>query len=610
MTCRFLRQSRSLGKIRSQLQAYCYAVGCFAFGLSLSGCGSEGNEATEKAAVVGISESSAQPAGGDATLPFASIVTRNVRALRDGDWFEDCAPKLGVNFSYQDGSEAGCYQLLESVGGGVAVLDYDQDGWVDLFFTGGGSLTPVDDSILIKGRSAGLFRNVGGRTMDNVTRSAAVDSFAVYAHGAAVTDVNADGFPDVVVAGYGVLQVWVNTGDGAFIEQSQTLGLSSDAWNVSSAAADIDNDGLVDIYVLTYVEWQPDPKRVCYNDKQLHDICGPTMFSGSRDRVFRNQGQRFKDISEEVGTVAGNRGLGILMADLDDNGFVDIAVVNDVEENLLYLNAGTFPLNEDGVVGGIAYSNSGEREGSMGVDLADFDGDGRPDLWYTNYTHQDNSLLRNIEGSGFVHCAELFGLSGDSRSWVGFGTGFGDFNNDGWPDIYVINGHVAYDRLDSPYFQPPQLFENQHGERYKQISEIGGPYFAHRRSGRGSAVVDWNNDGGLDLAVVHQNEPAALLTNRNVPSTWLSVDLIGTSVERFAVGASVAVTTPQRTLTQWKISGGGYASHRDGRLLFALPDDGPVDVTVTWLGGAQDHHAGILPGSYKFVEGADAYVVQ
>lgn len=609
MTCRFPRQSSLLSQIRLHLQAYCFAVGYFLFGLLLSGCGFEDDKA-EKAAVVGSRESSPQAAGGDAALPFAENVVRNIRSPRDGDWFEDRAPELGVNFTYQDGSDAGHYQLLESVGGGVAILDYDADGWVDLFFAGGGSLTANDGSIVVGGRSAGLFRNIDARSMENVTQSAGVNSAATYTHGVTVSDVNGDGFQDVIVAGYGAIQVWVNTGDGEFIEQGEMFGLLSDAWNVSPAAADIDNDGLVDIYLLTYTDWQPDPKRVCYNDKQLHDICGPTMFSGTRDRVFRNQGQRFIDISGEVGTVSKNRGLGVLMADLDDNGFIDIAVVNDVEENLLYFNAGTFPLSEDGVLGGIAYSNSGEREGSMGVDLADFDGDGSPDLWYTNYTHQDNSLLRNIGGSGFVHCAELFGLSGDSRSWVGFGTGFGDFNSDGWPDIYVINGHVAYDRLDSPYFQPPQLFVSLDGERYKQISELGGPYFEHRRSGRGSAVVDWNNDGGLDLAVVHQNEPAALLTNRTAPSTWLSVDLIGTSVERSAVGASVAVTTSQRTLTQWKISGGGYASQRDGRLLFALPDNSPVDLTVTWLGGAEDAYAGILPGSYKLIEGADAYVVQ
>lgn len=547
---------------------------------------------------------------GDASLPFATPVVRKMRSQRNDDWFEDQAADVGIDFAYRDGSEAGCYQLLESVGGGVAVLDFDCDGCVDLFFAGGGSLAKSGDAILVNGRSAGLFRNCDLATMSDVTVPAGIGASGIYTHGVSVADLNADGFQDVIVAGFGAVGVWLNTGDGAFVEQSDDLKIQSDGWNVSPTSADINNDGLADIYVMTYAVWQPDPERVCYNDKLLRDICGPTLFPGSRDVVLMNNGQRFADVSSTVGIVAENRGLGIVAADLDDNGFIDFAVVNDVQENQLYFNAGTFPWNEDGVLGGIAYSNSGEREGSMGIDLADFDGDGGPDLWYTNYTHQDNSLLRNIAGTGFVHCGELFGVSGDSRSWVGFGTGFGDFDGDGWQDLYVINGHVAYDRLDSPYFQPPQLFVNQQGERYRQISKNGGPYFDHDRSGRGSAVLDWNNDGGLDLVVVHQNEPIALLTNRVASSQWISVDLVGTAVERSAVGARVEVSTAGRSQTQWKIGGGSYASHKDGRLLFALPDESPVTVTVTWLGGARDVYEGLLPGSYKLIEGAEAYELE
>tara|TARA_R110002072_G_scaffold13481_3_gene56956 strand:+ start:16460 stop:18259 length:1800 start_codon:yes stop_codon:yes gene_type:complete len=597
--------------LSARLKAYCFTVGSFALVLSQSGCNSEVKKTDKTEATTEVhSDERHRDAPQDAPLPFASPVSREMRELREDDWFEDRSAALGIDFSYRDGSNTGCYQLLESVGGGVAVLDYDGDGWVDLFFTGGGSLAERDDSIQIEGHPAGLFRNCDAATMADVSASAGLGSGKTYTHGASVADLNADGFQDVVVAGFGAMQVWINTGDGTFIEQGDMLGLHSKSWNVSPAAADINNDGLVDIYVLTYAEWLPDPKRVCLNDKQLHDICGPTMFPGSRDVVFVNNGQQFDDVSATAGIIEQNRGLGIVTADLDDNGFIDFVVVNDVQENQLYLNSGSLPWSEDGVLGGIAYSESGEREGSMGIDLADFDGDGGPDLWYTNYTHQDNSLLRNIEGSGFVHCAGLFGLSGDSRSWVGFGTGFGDFNGDGWPDLYVINGHVAYDRLDSPYFQPPQLFVNQQGKRYRQISQNGGPYFDHDRSGRGSAVLDWNNDGGLDLAVVHQNEPVALLTNQIASSPWLSIDLVGTTVERSAVGARVKVQTSERPQTQWKISGGGYASHKDGRLLFALPDTNPVTVTVTWLGGTEEVHKALLPGSYKVVEGADAYVVK
>jgi len=607
----FRKIRNTLWLISTPLKACCLTVGSFALVLSQCGCNSETVDVNRSETVDIVQPSELiRDVPQDAQLPFGLPVVREMRSIQDDDWFEDQAAQLGIKFSYRDGSDAGCYMLLESVGGGVAVLDYDADGWVDLFFTGGGSLTKGDESILIEGRSAGLFRNHAATSMADVTVLAGLNTQDTYTHGVSVADINADGFQDVVVAGFGAIQVWINTGDGAFVEQSEFLELQSDAWSVSPAAADMDGDGFVDLYVLTYADWQPDPKRVCINDKQLHDICGPTMFPGSRDLVFLNNGQQFEDVSATAGIVEENRGLGVVAADLDGNGFIDLTVVNDVQENQLYFNSGVLPFNEDGVLSGVAYSNSGEREGSMGLDLGDFDGDGGPDLWYTNYTHQDNSLLRNIEGAGFVHSAELLGLAGDSRSWVGFGTGFGDFNGDGWPDLYVINGHVAYDRLDSPYFQPPQLFLNQRGERYRQISEKGGPYFDHDRSGRGSAILDWNNDGGLDLAVVHQNEPVALLTNRMASPVWLSIDLVGTVVERSAVGARVEVATSGRSQTQWKISGGGYASHKDGRLLFALPDDSPVTVSVTWLGGKKEVHEGLLPGSYKLIERADAYVVK
>lgn len=608
MTLRFRKPSNVRRQILNPLWAYCSTVGFFLLVLIQGGCESEADKGAESEVVTETRpDGILSDAPGNASLPFATPVVRKMRLQRDDDWFEDQAAELGISFSYRDGSEAGCYQLLESVGGGVAVLDFDRDGCVDLFFAGGGSLAESGDTILVEGRSPGLFRNCDFATMSDVTFPAGICPSDNYTHGVSVADLNSDGFQDVIVAGFGAVEVWVNTGDGGFAEQSDGLGIQSDAWNVSPASADINNDGLADLYVLTYADWQPDPKRVCRNDKQLRDICGPTMFPGSRDVVLANNGQGFVDVSSTAGIIAKNRGLGVVAADLDDNGFVDFVVVNDVQENQLYFNSGTFPWTEDGVLGGIAYSNSGEREGSMGIDLTDFDGDGAPDLWYTNYTHQDNSLLRNIEGTGFVHCGELFGVSGDSRSWVGFGTGFGDFNGDGWPDLYVINGHVAYDRLDSPYFQPPQLFMNQQGERYTQISKIGGPYFEHDRSGRGSAVLDWNNDGALDLVVVHQNEPIALLTNRVASSPWISVDLVGTTVERSAVGARVEVLTAGRSQTQWKIGGGSYVSHKDDRLLFALPDESPVTIAVTWLGGARDVYEGLPPGSYKLVQGANAY---
>ncbi len=544
-----------------------------------------------------------------ARLPFQEPVIRLPRPLRADDWFEDTASKQGLGFLYRDGSESGCYQLIESVGGGAAVLDLDLDGVMDVCVAGGGNISRAENSVTVHGRDSGLFRQSALGHFDLINGVATLDTAMLYSHGVTAADLNSDGFPDLVVAGYGSLQCWLNCGDGSFEDTSHRLSVAADRWNVTAIAGDLNNDALIDLYVLTYAQWQPGIGEICVNDQQLQDICGPTKYLGERDRCFQNDGVGWRDVTSTAGLVEGNRGLGAVAADVDGNGRLDVFVVNDVEANQLYMNHGVMPLTENGVLAGVAYSNTGQREGSMGVDLGDFDGDGLPDLWYANYSHQDNSLLRNAGAGGFIHQADVMGLAGVSRQWVGFGTGFGDFDNDGWLDLYVVNGHVAYERLDAPYFQPPQLFRNDAGKRYVEVSSQGGPYFEHSRSARGSATCDMNNDGALDLLVVHQNEPVALLENRQIPKSWLRVRLVGTQTERTATGAKIAVNTSQRSMHQWVIGGGSYLSSSDRRLLFALPDADAVKVTVTWLGGAKQVHR-LTPGNYTIVEGADAYAME
>ncbi|MDX1967482.1 MAG: CRTAC1 family protein [Planctomycetaceae bacterium] len=498
----------------------------------------------------------------------------------------DAAPEAGLSSTYHDGSQSGCYELIESVGGGAASFDFDRDGRQDLFFTGGGDLTPLSDgkSIRISGRSGHLLRHCEAHRFEDVTQIAGVDDHSLYTHGCTILDCDADGFDDLLVAGYGGLRLWLNRGDGTLQERAAELGLISNIWNVSAAAADYDRDGFVDVYVLTYAEWAPDIHRTCLNDQQLRDICGPTSYPGSRDALFRNTGAGFTDVRDQVGLAPGNRGLGLVAADIDNNGYIDFAVVNDVEENQLYLNDADSHFREEAVLWGIAYSHTGEREGSMGIDLGDFDNDGFPDLWYTNYAQQDNSLLRNAGGSGFVHSASLVGLAAVSRQWVGFGTLLTDFDGDGWDDLFVANGHVAYERRDSPYYQPPQLFRNNQGRRFVEVTRDGGPYFDGTWSGRGALKTDVNEDGAWDLVVVHQNEPAVLLRNRLPPKSWIRLDLIGTHSDRNAVGAVVSIRQGEHITKRWKPGGGSYLSHSDPRVLFPLVDDTPVDVTVLWLG--------------------------
>jgi hypothetical protein len=526
------------------------------------------------------------------------------RAASPSDWFSDVTLDSGVSFAYRNASEAGFYQLLESVGGGVSAFDYDGDGDQDLFFTGGGKLSGLP--IAVTGRPCALYRNEGNWQFTDVTHASGLaHTGQLFSHGCTVADVNSDGFPDLFVAGFRGVRLYLNLGDATFEEVSESAGLNCPNWNVTGAAADYDRDGLIDLYVVTYADWTPDAERRCLNDQGLHDICGPTLFEGVRDQLWRNLGDgRFEDVSERVGLVPANRGLGIVACDINVDGWNDFLVVNDVQANQLYLGTENGSFREQGLQSGVSYSSTGEREGSMGVDIGDFDGDDRLDIWYTNYAQQDNSLLRHVSESGYIHAGTIAGLAGLSRPWVGFGTGFADFDCDGWQDLYVVNGHVAYDRRDSPYFQPAQLFRNNSGTSFDDVTESAGPYFSIPRSARGSVTADLDNDGDDDLVVVHQNDPVALLKNRQTPLHWVALELVGTTSDRDAIGAWVSIITKGRTVTRVKRGGGSYLSHCDPRIRLALESENPVDVHVHWPSGQVEKFDELRAGvTHVLVEG-------
>ena len=236
------------------------------------------------------------------------------------------------------------------------------------------------------------------------------------------------------------------------------------------------------------------------------------------------------------------------MLDFDEDGEIDIFVANDVHANQLYVGSPGVAFEQEGEIAGVAYSASGEREGSMGLDVGDFNGDGLPDLWYANYANQDNSLLVKMEGSGFINVTGVIGILGRSRPWVGFGTALVDLDGDGWLDLIVANGHVAYDRLDGPYFQPAQLFRNELGKRFTEISADGGPYFSVPHAGRGAAPADLDDDGDPDFVIVHQNDPVAILQNQRQADSWVRLRLHAVNSNRDAVGAKISLQRDDRTL--------------------------------------------------------------
>lgn len=528
------------------------------------------------------------------------------RAPAEDDWFEDLTAGSGVDFAYEDGSNGRYYTLLETVGGGASLIDFDSDGDLDLFITGGGTIT--GPPITISGKPCALFRNDGDWQFADVTQAMGLAADDLYTHGSTVADFDRDGHPDLVVAGFGGCRLYRNEGGKRFVDVSQAAGLTRRAWFTTAAAGDFDKDGWPDLYLVTYCQWEPDEERLCAEELTsglVRDTCAPTMFPGDRDQLLRNLGDgRFEDVTDRAQLTSENRGLGIICTDVDEDGFLDFFVASDVHANDLYFGTAELPLESTGVYSGVAFSPEGSKEGSMGVDTGDVDGDGRVDLFYTNFSKQDNALFLNSQQRGFSNQSTAYGLSAISRRWVSFGTGLVDFNSDNWPDIFVLNGHVRYEAPDGPYFQPTQLLFNDGGRRYVDQSARGGPYFSVPHAGRGGAVGDLDNDGGLDLVLVHQNDPVVLLRNRYPAENWVRVRLRGTRGDADAIGAKVSAEIGGRTVTHWVRGGGGFCSTFDPRILFSLVDDAPLEVTVRWLGGSVEIFSGLKRGAtHELVEG-------
>ncbi len=543
----------------------------------------------------------------DAPLPYTLPPRNPPRPARDDDWFEEMTSQSQIDFAYRDGSEAGFYTLLETVGGGVAMLDFDQDGDLDLFFTGGGKMT--GPPLKVVGLPSALYRNDGDWRFSDVSESTDIGDEGFYSHGVAVGDYNRDGYPDLLVTGFMGSRLYRNEQGERFVNVTNEAGIVTDRWATAAAWADVDRDGYLDLYVATYCRWRPEDNVVCTQPTadggEMREPCAPGKYPGDRDYLWRNRGDgTFEDITQAAGITAEHRGLGVVTADFDDDGWTDIYVANDVDENDLYFGGPNGNFTNEALLAGVAFSPAGLAEGSMGVDVGDVDGDGRIDLFYTNFVGQDNSLYRRIGPRTFLNAADQYGILGVSRQWVGFGTGLADFDGDGWQDVFVANGHVFYGSKNSPYFQPQQLLRNLDGRKFQDISEFGGPYFSVHRAARGNAIGDLDNDGALDLVVVHQNEPVVLLRNRRPVSRWIRLQLRGTTSNPAAIGAKITAPFGDRVLTRWVRSGAGYLSQSDARIVLPMADHTPVSVTVYWPAGSMEIFQGLTENqTHVLVEG-------
>jgi tetratricopeptide (TPR) repeat protein len=498
--------------------------------------------------------------------------------------FEDRAQEAGVVYAYDSGASDRHF-MADTMGGGVGLIDYDNDGWIDIYFVNGCSI-PFD--INHPPRPNVLYRNQRDGTFRDATAQAGVGGRG-YGMGCAVGDYDNDGDDDLFVTGLNQTILYRNRGDGTFEDVTSSAGVTSDRWTTAAGFGDLDGDGDLDLVVITYVQIRQDDAALCrdHSGRRIH--CTPARYAAQSDLLYRNNGDgTFTEVSRAAGFVAPNgRGLGLAIADFDGDGKLDIFVANDASPNFLFRNLGGFQFEEIGETAGVAVNGSGRATASMGVVADDLDGDGRIDLFITNLVNESSTFFRNLGGGLFLDATLGAGLDAPSRPKTGFGTAAIDADNDGRLDLFVANGHVDHRPwANSPMAQTALFFWGRDRGRFDLAGRAGSAYFAQPFVGRGVAAGDLNNDGQVDLVVVHRDAPGALLFNRSRGGHWLGLRLRGTRAGRSPVGTQVTCHTNGRSMVRWLTSGTGYLSAHDPRIWFGLGIVGEVErIEVKWPSG-------------------------
>jgi enediyne biosynthesis protein E4 len=516
--------------------------------------------------------------------------------------FEDITQKAGIRFVHNSGAFGRKY-LPETMGPGVAFIDYDNDGWPDIFLVNG-----MDwPGHVSKHTTPKLYHNNHDGTFTDVTHKAGLD-VEMYGMGVAVGDYDNDGYDDLFVTAVGQSHLFHNNGNGTFTDVTRKAGLwGPKEFSTSAAWVDYDKDGKLDLVVANYVQWSIEGDLYCTLDGKSKSYCTPESYKGTTVRLWHNRGDgTFEDETKKAGLGdPTSKTLGIAILDYDNDGWPDLLFSNDTEPNKLYRNNGDGTFTDKAALAGVAFSEDGMVRAGMGVDAADYDHSGTPSLLITNFAHQMPSLYHN-EGRGmFVDQAPRSEVGRASLLTLGFGCFFFDYDLDGWPDIFIANGHIDEDiqqvQPNVAYAMPPHLFRNLGKGNFREVTKSLGAAFSTPRVGRGAAYADINNDGRLDLLLATNGGPAYLFQNEATGELALQkslrVKLVGTKSNRDGIGAVVVVAAASDTQTQMVRSGSSYLSASELVLTFGLAQHDAADtVEVRWPSGQVDRLMDITAG--------------
>jgi hypothetical protein len=514
--------------------------------------------------------------------------------------FSDVTGETGLRFTTETGATGG-YQMPEVMGGGGALFDYDGDGDLDLFLVAGGERVPIDGKPLPP--SNRLFRHESDGSFLDVTARAGLGGDG-YGMGSAVGDVDNDGDLDVFVTNWGPDRLYRNEGDGSFTDITKLSGELGPLWSSSAAFFDYDRDGLLDLWVARYVDFDSD--RECADESGRREYCGPTAFPGIHDLLYRNLGGgRFRDVSRESGiTSVEDAGLGVVTADLDDDGWLDVYVANDADPNNLWINQGDGTFVDDAVVLGAAYNVHGLAEAGMGVVAGDIDADADLDLFVTHLIRETNTLYRNQGAAGFEDATAAVGLGAVSMDFTGFGTAFFDYDNDGDLDLAVVSGGVKRRPkalISSPgafwndYAEPGRLWENRDG-RFHDACPMAGSFCTEPTVGRALMTGDLEEDGGVDLVVTSLDGPTRVFRNRGADSASIEIRAMHAKLGREAHGSRVLCTSAGARRVRWVLPGGGYLSASHARARFGLAGAGEAACEIRWPDGTVERFPAFAAG--------------